>query len=84
MDGTVAVAGSNEPATPPTLAASVSAGLLTIEWPLAYTSYVLQGQTNAIGAGLSTNWRTVPGTISNKISFPLDPANGSVFYRLMR
>ena len=39
---------------------------LTIERPLAYTSYALQGQTNAIGAGLSTNWRTVPGTISNK------------------
>ena len=84
LDGTVAVAGSSEPVTPPTLAASVSAGSLTIEWPLAYTSYVLQGQTNAIGTGLSTNWHTVTGTISNKFTIPLNPANGSVFYRLIR
>ena len=84
IDGKVAVAVSPEPATPPTLSVSVTNSHLFLQWPTDYTSYALQGQTNAIGVGLSTNWRTVTGTVGNQITIPLDPANGSVFYRLMR
>ncbi len=83
IDGTVAVA-STEPTTPPVLTATVSNGQLSLQWPIAYTSYVLQGQTNATAVGLSTNWHTVSGTAGNTITIPLDPANGSVFYRLKR
>jgi hypothetical protein len=57
---------------------------LTLSWPVAYTGWLLQVQTNAPDAGLGTNWFTVPGSdASNQITVPIDPANGSVFYRLI-
>jgi len=44
----------------------------------------LQSQTNAINAGLSTNWLTIPGTdATNQALVPVNPANGSVFFRLI-
>lgn len=84
VDGTVAVA-SNEPATPPTLGYSLSGGgsSLSVSWPGAYTSYVLQAQTNAPGVGLTTNWSTVT-TVGNQLTLPINPANGSVFLRLLK
>ena len=40
-------------------------------------------QTNGPGVGVGTNWATVPGsTVTNRVVVPIDPANGSVFYRL--
>jgi len=54
---------------------------LDISWPTAGGR--LQTQTNAPGLGLGTNWVTLPdSTTTNHVVVPIDPANGSVFYRL--
>lgn len=51
---------------------------LEISWPLAGGR--LETQTNALTPG---NWTTIPGsTATNRVFVPIDPANGSVFYRL--
>jgi len=66
---------------PVRLTYQVSGGLLDISWPVAGGS--LQTQTNNPGVGLSANWAVVPGsTTTNRVVVPIDPANGSVFYRL--
>jgi glucose/arabinose dehydrogenase len=63
------------------LAFQVSGSLLDISWPVAGGR--LQAQTNSPGVGIGTNWVTVPGsTTTNRVVVPIDPANGSVFYRL--
>jgi len=44
----------------------------------------LQVQTNSVAQGLGTNWWDVAGaTATNQVAIPIDPANGSVFYRLV-
>jgi autotransporter-associated beta strand protein len=77
---------STLPTTPTTLTATVVAGgtELKLEWPLSYTGWALQGQTNAPGAGLTTNWHYLPGSDQvNTVNIPIDPANGSVFFRMV-
>ena len=55
-----------------------------LTWPLDHTGWQLQVQTNAPGAGLATNWNAVAGSVlTNQFTMPLDPANGSVFFRLL-
>jgi hypothetical protein len=64
------------------LAVQVSGNLLDISWPVVGGS--LQTQTNNPGVGIGTNWVTVPGsTTTNRVVVPIDPANGSVFFRLV-
>ena len=54
-----------------------------LSWPASYVGWELQAQTNLAGAGLGTNWFPVAGsTTTTQMSIPVDPANGSVFYRL--
>jgi hypothetical protein len=37
-----------------------------------------------VTVGLSTNWVTVPGsTVTNQMTFPIVPTNGTVFFRLL-
>ena len=56
---------------------------MKLEWPLSYTGWALQGQTNAAGVGLTTNWHYVPGSDQvNTVTIPIDPANGTVFFRM--
>jgi glucose/arabinose dehydrogenase len=63
------------------LTAHVSGNLLDLSWPVAGGR--LQTQTNGPGIGITTNWVTQPGsTATNHVVIPIDPANGSVFYRL--
>ena len=63
------------------LAIQRTGNTLDISWPIAGAS--LQIQTNTLSAGLGTNWVTLPGsTTTNRIIVPIDPANGTVFYRL--
>jgi hypothetical protein len=67
---------------PTKIAAVVSAGNLNLSWPADHTGWRLQAQTNTTGLG--TNWGTVPGSSSvNSMSFLIDPANRSVFFRLV-
>ena len=58
-----------------------SGNLLDISWPAMGGR--LEVQTNSLGVGIGTNWVTVPGsTVTNRVVVPIDPANGSAFYRL--
>jgi hypothetical protein len=83
-DGAIMVLAVNsEPTNAPTLSASVAGNSLTLTWPLAYTSYGLQAQTNSLSVGLGTNWVNVT-TSSNTLTIPINQANGSVFYRLKK
>jgi autotransporter-associated beta strand protein len=59
-------------------------GSLQIAWPSDHLGWSLQVQTNAAGVGLSTNWFRIPGSdTETQVVIPLNPANGSVFYRLV-
>ncbi len=61
-----------------------NAGQLQLDWPPDHTGWRLQMQANAPGGGLGTNWITLPGSdLINEYSAPIDPASGSVFYRLL-
>lgn len=43
---------------------------------------VLQVQTNTLSSGLGTNWMDYPGGGSSPVNVTMDPANGSVFFRV--
>jgi hypothetical protein len=45
----------------------------------------LQSQTNNLTSGLGTNWVNVPSSDqTNQMTVPLNSANGSVFFQLVR
>jgi autotransporter-associated beta strand protein len=78
----VAAAGPSGPAT---LTNSVSGSTLTLTWP-AGQGWTLKSQTNSLSSGLNpaTNaWFTVPGGVDGSNSIPINPANPTVFYRLV-
>lgn len=67
--------------TRPTLTHSVNNGTLTLSWPSDNTGYTLQVQTNSLS---TTNWVNWPGaTTTNSVQVPINPTNGSVFFRLV-
>jgi fibronectin-binding autotransporter adhesin len=69
---------------PTNISASVTGGDLTLQWPPDRTGWTLQAQTNALNGGLGTNWVDVAGSSgTNQMVIPIDPANGSVFYRMV-
>ena len=73
--------------SPTTLTATVSGGTLTLSWPAGHTGWPLQSQTNALRIGLvpaSNAWFNWPGSATtNAVSIPIDPANPTVFFRLV-
>jgi autotransporter-associated beta strand protein len=75
----------NPVATNPTnLTATVNGSTLTLSWPADHTGWHLQLQTNSLSTGLATNWVTWPGTdLVNTTNITINPANGSVFYRMV-
>lgn len=63
------------------LAFQQSGNVLDISWPVMGVR--LEVQTQGVSTGLGSNWVTVPGSaVTNRVVVPIDPANGSVFYRL--
>ena len=57
---------------------------MVVSWPADHIGWHLQVQTNAPGAGLGTNWWTVPGSnLTNDFTIPIGRTNGSVFWRLV-
>ncbi len=80
LDGTLRLVST----TPATISHNAAANSLTLSWPADHTGWRLQAQTNSTSAGLGTNWFDVPdSTATNHLTLPLDPAVGSVFYRLV-
>jgi polygalacturonase len=72
---------SNQP-TP--ITAQVVSGSMQIFWPHDHLGWSLEIQTNALNAGLRANWFVVPGsTVTNQLLLPINPANPSVFLRLV-
>jgi autotransporter-associated beta strand protein len=72
---------------PTNITFSVSGNVLTLTWPPDHTGWRLLAQTNALSIGLvpSTNaWVTVPNSANvNTTNITVNPANGTVFYRLV-
>jgi hypothetical protein len=55
-----------------------------LQWPADRTGWRLQVQTNALNLGLTANWFDVPdATATNQMTLPVNPANPTVFYRLV-
>jgi fibronectin-binding autotransporter adhesin len=80
--GTIVVTSTVSP-SPTNLAFSVTGNNLTLSWPASHTGWTLQAQTNSINTGLGATWFAIPGsTATNSITFPVNPANPAVFYRL--
>jgi fibronectin-binding autotransporter adhesin len=80
INGTVSV-GTVAPAP---ITVVVNGSNLELSWPAAARGAQLQAQTNALAVGLSSNWDVVAGsTTTNAVSLPIDPANPSVFLRLV-
>ena len=70
--------------TPVTLTSQLISNAIKLGWPTDHTGWRLQVQTNDLNAGLGTNWFDVAGsTATNQMSFPINPAAGGVFYRLL-
>ena len=66
------------PTTPTNINYSMANGSMQLSWPLNYTGWTLQMQTNLS----ATNWVNVPGTGStNSILIPL--TNNNMFFRLV-
>jgi polygalacturonase len=66
------------------VATRISGNQLQLSWPQDHLGWLLQIQTNSPGTGLGTNWIAVSDSqLTNQIFIPIDPANGSVFLRLI-
>jgi photosystem II stability/assembly factor-like uncharacterized protein len=69
---------------PPQLVCSLTNSQVQLTWPQAYADWSLQAQTNTLNTGLTTNWVTVSGSSgTNRVLIPINPTNGSVFFRLV-
>ena len=83
-DGTLRVTTSTVPSTGTNITAVVTGNQLSLSWPANYIGWRLQAQTNAPGAGLSTNWVYVTdSSVTNQVFIPLNTTMGSAFYRLV-
>jgi autotransporter-associated beta strand protein len=78
-DGTLRVVAT----TPSNITAIFSGNQLHLSWPADHIGWRLQSQTNSLSTGLGTNWADVVGSGAvNSISVTVNPANGTVFYRM--
>ena len=70
--------------SPTNLVWQINSTNLNLSWPAGYIGWRLQVQTNALNAGLSTNWFDVSSASqTNNVTLPIDGTKGSVFYRLV-
>jgi autotransporter-associated beta strand protein len=82
-DGTLRVSAAVT-TVPVAITHASNGSVLTLSWPDDHTRWRLQAQTNAASVGLDANWAEVPDiSATNRVSFTLDPALPSVFYRLV-
>ena len=67
--------------TPPLFSFANSGSAMQLTWPQDHIGWTLQVQTNSL---TGPNWVTVPGSaLTNQMTLPIDPSNGSVFLRLV-
>jgi iron-sulfur cluster assembly accessory protein len=73
------------PATnPAAIAYAAVNGTLKLSWPADHLGWRLQSQTNTGAVGLTANWTDVIwATLTNQVVIPVNPANGTVFYRMI-
>jgi hypothetical protein len=65
---------------PPLVSFGMTTNGIQFNWPSVNTGWELQAQTNSLGA----NWVTLSETgATNQVIIPIDPANSTVFYRLV-
>ena len=85
QDGTITVAtASSINPNPGPIQVAASGNTLTLSWP-TNLGWILQAQTNSLSIGLGANWVSVPGSTAVATNVvTINPANGSVFYRLVR
>lgn len=87
LDGSIRVltATGGIPTTPTNLVVDViTPGTITVSWPPYYVGWALEAQTNTLDVGLSTNWVRIPAsTTTSTLEFPIDPAHGAVFFRMV-
>ena len=58
--------------------------MLQIGWLSNHIGWLLQAQTNPISTGLGANWTAVAGSDGgNQYTNTINPANRSVFFRLI-
>ncbi|HEY3864008.1 MAG TPA: autotransporter-associated beta strand repeat-containing protein [Verrucomicrobiae bacterium] len=70
------------PVSPTNITISAHSGAAALSWPVNYTGWILQAQTNPPSMGISGQWADVPGSyLVDTMSFTIDPSN-SVFFRL--
>ena len=70
--------------TIPVLTNSYNGSTLAFSWAADHVGYRLQAQTNALSVGLGINWFAVPSSdLTNAVTVPVNPANPTVFYRLV-
>jgi hypothetical protein len=79
--GTISITGTAGGGSP-TINVVNSGGSLTLSWDSGtFPGYTVQAQTNSPGAGLGSTWiNTGSGT---PYTVPINPANSSVFFRLV-
>jgi len=83
-NGTIQIIQSSINTTPTNLTCLATGDQLDISWPADQIGWRLEGQTNSLDVGMSSNWFTVPdSTTTNRVIMTIDPANGAVFYRLV-
>lgn len=62
----------------------VSGNNLDLSWPADRKGWRLQVQTNSLSTGLSDIWHDWPNSTNlTSVSIPFDPANPSVFFRML-
>jgi hypothetical protein len=68
--------------TKPTLGFKLlTGGALQLSWQTTGGNWVLQANTNS--SFTAGNWTAVPGPLTNPLILPINPAAGTVFYRLI-
>lgn len=71
---------------PTNITFGVSGNTLTLSWPADHIGWILQAQTNSLGAGLSPlagNWTDISSSTSGGTSvITIDPTKPTVYYRL--
>lgn len=70
--------------TPINVGTTTAGNQMTLTWPSDHIGWRLQAQTNSLATGLATTWFNVAGSqLTNQVTVPLNPANPTVFYRLI-